>query len=123
MLIPMLADVNRTVRESAVQALGGLGDESVAPLISALAHPDWHVRMGAVIALRINGDPRAIRPLIGSLSDPSRFVRREAVKSLGRVGDISAVEPLQGMLKDEDEGVRLKAGIALKKILERSSAL
>lgn len=123
LLIPMLADYNRAVRESAVQALGGLGDASVIPLIGALTHPDWHVRMGGAIALRINGDPRAVPPLIQSLSDQSRFVRREAVKSLGRVGDLTAVEALQKMLQDEDEGVRLKAGAALRKILERSSII
>jgi HEAT repeat protein len=119
----MLADDSRTVRESAVQALGALGKDSVDPLIEALVHEDWHVRMGAAIALRIIGDPRSIQPLIERLSDPSRFVRRETVKSLGRMGDLSVLEPLRSALLDEDEGVRGKAEAAIRRILEFSSGV
>ena len=123
LLLPVLGDPNRTLRESAVQALGGLGPVCVIPLIEALSHEDWHVRMGAAIALRIDGDPRSIQPLIGCLADANRFVRREAVKSLGRVGDMAAVGPLQSALQDEDGGVRGKAQAAIRKIVEHSSGI
>ncbi|MDD1652930.1 MAG: HEAT repeat domain-containing protein, partial [Methanomicrobiales archaeon] len=73
-LISLLGDVHRGTREQAVRALGSLGEVAVEPLIQALSDPDWHVRTGAAVALRIIGDPRAIDPLVRLLSDSNRFV-------------------------------------------------
>ncbi|MDD1652474.1 MAG: HEAT repeat domain-containing protein, partial [Methanomicrobiales archaeon] len=63
-LISLLGDPHRDTREQAVRALGSLGEVAVEPLIRALSDPDWHIRTGAAVSLRIIGDERAIEPLI-----------------------------------------------------------
>jgi len=115
-LIALLGNAHRGTREHAVRALGALGVVAVEPLILALDDPDWHVRTGAAVALRIIGDERAIEPLIKMLGDRNRFVRREAAKSLGRIGDARVVEPLIHVLRDQDTGVRGKAVTALGRL-------
>ncbi len=115
-LIALLGDENRGIREASVRALGSFGPGAVEPLIAALGDGDWHLRMGAAIALRIIGDPSCVEPLIRVLGDENRFVRREAAKSLGRLGDRRATEPLIGVLGDRDSGVRIRAAAALGKI-------
>lgn len=115
-LIALLGDGHRSTREHTVRALGALGVVAVEPLIQALEDPDWHVRTGAAVALRIIGDERAIEPLIKVLGDGNRFVRREAAKSLGRIGDARVVEPLISALQDRDSGVRGKAILALGRL-------
>jgi hypothetical protein len=117
-LVALLGDRDRASREHAVRALGSLGPIAVEPLIRALADPDWHVRTGATVALRIIGDGRAIEPLIRTMSDGNRFVRREAAKSLGRIGGTRAVEPLIRLLQDPDTGVRGRAAIALGRLAD-----
>jgi hypothetical protein len=119
-LIEVLRNENRSVREIAVKALGGKGEIAVEPLIIALNDPDWHVRMGVTIALRIIGDARAVEPLIQMISDENRFVRREVVKSLGRFGDERAQTPLLELREDPDQTVRLRAEVALMKIHGRN---
>jgi hypothetical protein len=115
-LIRLMGDENRNIREASVRALGAFGDEVVGPLIESLGEQDWHIRMGSAIALRIIGDSRGVEPLIQALSDENRFVRREAAKSLGRIGDGRATEPLIAVLEDPDAGVRTRAAAALGKI-------
>ena len=115
-LVMLLGDGDRGTREQTVRALGSLGKVAVEPLLRALGDPDWHVRTGAAVALRIIGDERAIEPLIRALGDKNRFVRREAAKSLGRIGDTRVVEPLIRVLQDQDTGVRGRAVIALGRL-------
>ncbi|MDD1679076.1 MAG: HEAT repeat domain-containing protein [Methanomicrobiales archaeon] len=122
-LLELLKDENRLTREQAVGALGGKGEIAVGPLLGALADPDWHVRMGAAIALRIIGDARAVEPLIQLLADDNRFVRREAVKSLGRFGDERAQHRLLDLRADPDQTVRIRAEVALMKIHGRHFAV
>jgi len=117
-LIGLLGDEKRGIREASVRALGAFGEGAVGPLVESLRDPDWHIRMGSAIALRIIGDPRGVEPLIRALSDENRFVRREAAKSLGRIGDGRATEPLISVLDDMDGGVRVRAAAALGKIAD-----
>ena len=121
-LMETLKDPQRNVREAAVQALAACGEVAIDSLISILADQDWHVRMGAAIALRIIGDARAVDPLIQRLHDENLFVRREAVKSLGRLGDPRSQHALMELLLDEDQTVRLRAEVALMKIHGRQHA-
>jgi len=114
-LIQALKDDDRAGREGAAEGLADMKEKALGPLISALKDPDWHVRMGVLVSLRIIGDKKAIPDITVALSDENRFVRREAVKSLGRIGDERMVGPLADALKDEDRSVRMRAVGALAK--------
>lgn len=114
-LISALKDEDRYGREGAAEGLGEMGENAYSPLIRAMNDSDWHVRMGAAIALRIIGNKDALKVLIPAMNDENRFVRREVIKSLGRIGDHSVVNTLISALKDPDRSVRLRAVSALSK--------
>jgi len=114
-LIEALKDEDRYGREGAAEGLGDMGERAFPHLVAAMKNPDWHVRMGAAIALRLVGDKKAIPVLIEAMRDENRFVRREAIKSLGRIGDESVIDTLVAALKDPDRSVRLRAVNALSK--------
>lgn len=114
-LINALKDNDRSGREGAAEGLADMKEKALGPLVTALKDPDWHVRMGVLISLRIIGDKKVISDIIGALKDENRFVRREAVKSLGRIGDERIIVPLTDALKDEDRSVRMRAVGALGK--------
>ncbi len=114
-LINALKDDDRSGREGAAEGLADMKEKALGPLTASLKDPDWHVRMGVLIALRIIGDKRVISDIIEALKDENRFVRREAVKSLGRIGDERMIVPLTEALKDEDRSVRMRAVGALAK--------
>ncbi len=114
-LINALKDEDRYGREGAAEGLGEMGEKAFEPLILAIHDQDWHVRMGAAIALRIIGNKEALDALIHAMKDENRFVRREVVKSLGRIGDHRVVDPLIAALKDTDRSVRMRAVSALSK--------
>jgi len=64
----------------ATHRLGRIGGEkAIAALIEALSGTDHNIRRGAVRALRVSKDPRAVEPLIGCLGDPDAKVRGQAV--------------------------------------------
>lgn len=118
-LIVALKDEDRYGREGAAEGLGEMGDNAFPSLAEAMMDDDWHVRMGAAIALRIIGNRDALPVLIGAMQDENRFVRREVIKSLGRIGDHSVVDTLISALKDPDRSVRLRAVSALSKCNDR----
>ena len=71
-----LYDPDSRVRESAIEALTGIGGESSA---------DW---------------------MLVALGDPDPHIRRTAVEALGEIGGDTAKILLQQSLLDADEGVR-----------------
>lgn len=116
-LLTVLDDEDRYVREAAAEALGHLGDVAVPDLLQGVSHPDWHVRLGCVVALRISqGMLPTLDPILSLLSDESVYVRREAVKTLGRIGDESIIPYLIEASNDPDAGVRLRTVRALLKL-------
>ncbi|MCX6693125.1 MAG: HEAT repeat domain-containing protein [Methanomicrobiales archaeon] len=121
-LLSALRDDDRATREGAAEGLADLGPLGVPALIEAARDPEWRVRVGAVVAIRIGGDRRAIVSLIEAASDSNVFVRREAVKGLGRIGDERGFDCLLGALTDEDHTVRLRAVGALSRC-ERGDAI
>jgi len=70
-------------------------------------------RIGAVLAMGLSGDVRAVTPLIDVLSADCACVRWFAAISLGAIGDARAVDPLVASLTDADARVRVAASIAL----------
>lgn len=116
-LIQTLVDNDRYVRETAAEALGHLGEIAIPDLIKNLEHPEWRVRIGCVIALRVTTSVlSSLDPVLSALCDDSFYVRREAVKTLGRIGDASIVPYMNQATMDSDAGVRLRAVRAIVKL-------
>ncbi len=97
-LVTALRDKNRSVRNSAADALSGLDwkpmnkSEQVA-LLFATQKWDELASRGA----------RVVTPLINALRDDDWEVRWGAAKALGKIGDTRAIHPLLSALKYEDE--------------------
>ncbi len=115
-LIKALTDEDRYVRETAAEELGHLGKVSIVELMNHLDDPDWRIRMGSVIALRVTSECPDPDPILKTLSDPSVYVRREAVKTLGRIGDQRILPYIIESINDSDPGVRLRAVRAISRI-------
>jgi HEAT repeat protein/uncharacterized membrane protein YidH (DUF202 family) len=75
---------------------------------------------GAIIALGLLGDPRAINPLIGASKDSSPAIRKTAAYALGNFNTPEVKDALYLMLEDKDANVRLNAAASLAKIGETS---
>lgn len=105
-------------------AVAGLGQPAIEPLIQALRDKFYFVRRGAAEALGEIGDARAVEPLLETLKNKDYFVRREAAKALGRLDYAGASKPLAKVLKklakvmkkDKKKDVREAAEEALEKI-------
>jgi HEAT repeat protein len=134
-----------SIRQSAAQALGEMGDASaIEPLITALITSG--TRDAAANALAMIGLP-AVEPLITRLSyekadylkqtaklnammgkpamneqqiaalvESNKNMCKEAADILGKIGDARAVKPLISLLRDDDISVRSKAVDALSTI-------
>jgi HEAT repeat protein len=77
-----------TVKETASDALGRIGEAAVPALIEALSHPDPEVREQAARALALIGpkSTAAVPELVRLLDDESEPVRRQAARALGQIG-------------------------------------
>ena len=147
-LLPLLSDSERTVRESAVKALVGLGQVAARPalemltaglppaclvaadligqvgvelsdeLIPTLRADRPGARAGAARALGLIGDTGAGAHLVARLKDPDPIVRVEAATSLGLLAWAKATPHLLSALDDEDSRVSKAAINALTNIGE-----
>lgn len=104
------------IRQSAVRALGEIGDErAVGPIITVLKDND--IRQSAVWALGEIGDERAVGPIITVLENSQKQgVRQNAAIALGKIGDVRAVASLTRALKDESRALRKFAAVALQQM-------
>ncbi len=106
--------------QTAGQALGGLGEPALQPLLDMLGdkrHSEW-ARGAAAMGLTALADKRAVPALFEVLSDESYYVRYHAAGALGAIGDPQAalplakihdprsLSPLVQALSDEDVCVR-----------------
>ncbi|MCL2460761.1 MAG: HEAT repeat domain-containing protein, partial [Euryarchaeota archaeon] len=104
-----LADSDRGVRDVAAEALGHFGVHAYPPLMEALTSPQWEVRVGALVALRLIDIDMNPLKIVTFLADENRYVRREAAKTIGRVGGVNVLGDLEFALLDPDPGVRIRA--------------
>lgn len=118
-LLRLLQDPVRTVREEASAALVTMGHLAVPPLIEALAHSDWMVRLRAIESLRMIRAPEAVPALLMRVChDPDSAIREDAVRALGVIRDERAVEPLITVVTQQPK-LRLAAIEALGVIGDR----
>ena len=110
-----------TLRRAAVRALLSLDTGQVVDwFLPLLDDPDPEVRQGAVAAIGLSGDGRAIRALGQRLvQDPSPGVRAEAAYHLGEVNGQDVGTLLSTAVKREtDPGVRRWIEAELKELRE-----
>lgn len=121
MLIPFLSDTDNDTRRLAVEAVGALGEPSVAPALRDIVSKDRQepVRAAAARALGELKDKKAQTVLEEALHD-GRTVRCQAIVALGLIGDKCAVPALLAQLRDQAPEIRYHACNALGEIGELS---
>jgi len=108
------------VLDSAVSALGHLGNEAGIPMILRYSdHPDRDVRFAATFALGcFPNDPRSVDALLTLTTDSDSEVRDWATFGLGVQGDADSPEIREALLRclnDGDQDVREEAAVGLAK--------
>ncbi|MEN6400344.1 MAG: HEAT repeat domain-containing protein [Armatimonadia bacterium] len=121
-LVSKLRAKSSTSRDEVVAQLVELGSEAVPPLLRALAHKDYKVRIAAAEALGKLRDPEAITALIEALSDSSKNVQEAAAEALTRVGDAAAPALLDALI-GKDQAARKWAAEALGNLGDESVAM
>lgn len=108
-LIRALRHRDTSVRRTAADALGTVGDPGAVEALAAAAvgDPEWTVRHSAVSAMRSVGDARAVPALVQALSDPMSSVAQAAAFALADMGDERAIEPLLDQPGSVSSAVRL----------------
>ena len=103
-------------RMEAMVGLARRGESAVPVLIEAARKGSPEVRVLAIQALEVLGDPHARATLLEALSDETPTVRAAAVRALGALGPIDpAAEPFRHLLeKDPERTVRHAAAWALE---------
>ncbi|MBZ5644310.1 MAG: HEAT repeat domain-containing protein [Acidobacteriia bacterium] len=91
------------LRQSALRAMGSLGDDSVVPSLVEWSSPGRPtllrgIAIGALGRVDLKNHEITAR-LIGYLSEPSFDIRFASIFALGRRGDPTAIEPLEALLK------------------------
>jgi HEAT repeat protein len=82
-------------------------------LLTALHRGEADLSAGAMFALALLGDKRAVEPLIQALQDKKVYLRWGAARLLGRFGDERAIVPLVATMRDTERRVRQSASAAL----------
>ncbi len=116
----LLRDTVPAVRDEAVAVLASIGEPAAPPLVDALEHDDWRIRLRAAEALCVLRTPAAVRPLVRLVQhDPDTAVRQEAARALGDIGNGGggAVDALLDVVGEPR--LRVRAIEALGKIGDR----
>jgi HEAT repeat protein len=107
-LVAVLGERGQTgARNAAAEALVGLGDAAVGPLIRLLGHADPDQRKFAADILGQLGRRGAESALLEVLADPDLNVRVSAVEAVGRVGSEEGARALEPLLKEPEPLLRL----------------
>ena len=116
-LLRLINDNNKTIRQAALQGLGGMQIpvDSVM-IVPLLKDPDLTVQAQAIDTLIKIKDPEVVKYLIEILQDDSEYIRRAAVEVLNEVGDERAIKDLLNAIRDKDWWVKVRAADALGSI-------
>ncbi len=116
-LLDALIGKDQLARKWAAEALGSIGDASVAQqLIARLNDPNIEVQRAVVTALGDLKSKRAIEPLIKVLESDNIELARAATEALGQIRSNVAIDPLVAALSSFSEDVRSAAAQALAHI-------
>jgi HEAT repeat protein len=123
-LIATLEDPAQEARESAIEALGAIGDaQAVEPLITALGDSNEATRSAAAEALGAIGDARAVEPLIAALQGATDRECGCVAKALTEVGSPANVSSLIQMASGGETRARARAAAGVLAKWYRSSSL
>jgi HEAT repeat protein len=107
-LVSVLGERGQTgARNAAADALAGLGEAALGPLVRLLGHPDPDQRKFAADILGQLGLGAAEVPLVRALEDPDLNVRVAVAEALGRVGGELAARALERALAEPEPLLRL----------------
>jgi HEAT repeat protein len=116
-LVAVLSERGQTgARNAAAEALIGLGDVAVAPLIKLLGHEDADQRKFAADILGHLGRRPAESALVVALADEDLNVRVSAVEALGSLASDVGARAVEALLGDQEVVVRLAALEALAQL-------
>ena len=107
---------NPGVRNSAIEALIGIGKEGVPFLINSFEDAHQDVRKFIVDILGEVGDSMATPLFIKALTDRDDNVRFSAIEHIGRMRDEKAIEPLLKIFKKKELWLSYPAAIAIGNI-------
>jgi HEAT repeat protein len=88
-LVSALSQGRDRLHREALRALSGLGEKARPGWLSALSHPDSHIRWHAARGLGQIGDASSIHILAEGLLDPNHAVRWATADLLGYLGEVS----------------------------------
>jgi len=89
------------------------GKASVLPLTGLLSNEEPTVRASAAEVLGVLGDASALNALTGVLTDTDDRVRLSATTALGRIKHAQSAEALARLLEDQDDKVAAAAAAGL----------
>ena len=97
------------VRECAVQAMARLGDARAVPYIVDLMRRDADIRLVCLEALGTLGDRSIARHVAAMLGVKDSDVREAALDCLGVIGDVELAPAVRPIIRDTNPGLALKA--------------
>jgi HEAT repeat protein len=121
-LTELLMHEEPTVRASAAEVLGGIGDASAlnALIIGAIADDDDRVRLSATNALGRIKHARSAQVLAGLLEDQDNKIADAAASGLENLSEL-AVDPVFELLNHESVDVRVRAIHVLGRLKHRGA--
>lgn len=99
-----------------LQAMEGVGEETMGTLTSALRDRNPRVRRTLAEVLAAMGGEQSIEMLIPLLQDPTPELRARACESLGNLKASAAAKPITELLQDPVGEVRAAAATALSRL-------
>jgi len=95
-----LYDMHHEVGKVSAQALAQFGVPAIDVLNEALSHPEMWIRIHAIEALSGINDTRVTPILLQMLNDPEREVKKQVIEALGNLRDLRALPALQGIVSN-----------------------
>ena len=111
---------NITINIQKTNADDVLSHKNIEKQIKLLEDKEWTVRRTAANKIGYIGDETAIIPLVKALKDDNLFVKINAVKSLGKIGDERAIEPLYELSNEKNYHLNKTALLAIEQIKANS---